>query len=918
MSDAPIVKTLLFTDIEGSTRLWAEEPGRMGPALARHDEILRSAVESNRGAIVKTTGDGVYAAFDDPLDGLHAALSIQRSLADPSATSDLPIRVRCALDAGVVEHRDGDYFGTTVNRAARIMSAAHGGQVLVSQSAADLAAGRLPAGAALRDLGTIRLRDLGSPVRVHQLVHADLRQDFPALRSLEATPNNLPQQMTSFVGREREIAEACALLGRSRLVTIVGPGGIGKTRLSLQVASNSLDAFPDGVWFVELASIHDPGLVPKSIAQVLGLQEDASTPTVQAVCAHAAPRRLLLVLDNCEHLVDACASLADALLRAAPQARLLASSREALNVAGEQSYPLPTLALPDPESSVADTARSDAGRLFVERARLRQPAFALSERNVKVVAQICARLDGIPLAIELAAARVGSLTVETIAERLHDRFRLLTGGSRTALPRQQTLRALIDWSYDLLGAAEKTLFARLSVFAGGWTLPAAEEICADSDFPPEDVIDTLTSLAGKSLVAVDGNGERYRMLETIRDYARNRLEERGESAALRERHCEYFVSLAEEAESHLEGVEDQPAWLARLEAEHDNLRAALAWSLEAADGSEADLRLTGALYRFWAHRGHAREGLQWCEAATARSAGKPGTPAGLKAMLAWGTLAWRLGDITAARSLLERALAMSRSLGDRRREGRVLSNLGGVAIHQADEAAAQGFLEQAVVIHRETGNAALEARSLNNLAALAISRGRFAESEAPLERALALSRELRNPMEEATAMSHLGYLAMRRGELAEAKALHERALATARAFGVREFEVEEVCQLGRTALAQGDGATARAHFRGAIAASKEIGNQREIAVCLETLTALMVHEKEWAIAARLCGATDALRAAIATPRAYGEREMYDETVTQCRRALGEAGATDAIAAGRASSSDDAVSLAMEWIDGRGT
>jgi len=914
MHDPSVVKTLLFTDIEGSTRLWAQEPVRMQPALALHDAILRDGVESNHGAIVKTTGDGIFATFDDPLDGLSATLSIQRMLADPAATSGIPLRIRCALHVGVVERRDADYFGTAVNQTARIMGAAHGGQVLVSQSAADLLADRLPAGLALRDLGSIRLRDLATPARVFQLLHSDLRQDFPALRSLEATPNNLPQQMTSFVGRERELAQARALLGGARLVTIVGPGGIGKTRLSLQIAADVLDAHPDGVWFIELASIVDPGLVPKAIAQVLGLQEDASTPVVQALCAHVASRRLLLVLDNCEHLVEPCANLVTALLRTAPDVRVLASSREALNVSGEQTYPLPPLALPDPGSSAVDAARSDAGQLFIERARLRQPTFALSERNVKVVAQICARLDGIPLALELAAARVGVLTVETIAERLHDRFRLLTGGSRTALPRQQTLRALIDWSYDLLGAAEKTLFARLSVFAGGWSLPAAEAVCTDDDLAPEDVLDLLTGLANKSLVVPDGNGARYRMLETIRDYARDRLQERGESVAVRVRHCNYFVKFAEDAEPHLEGGADQPAWLERLDVEHDDLRAALGWSLEEPEGAEGDLRLTGALYRFWAHRGHAQEGLQWCEAALTRAAGRPCTLARLKALHASGTLAWRLGDITGARTLLEQALAMSRELGDRSREGRVLNNLGGVAIHQADEAAAQAFMEQAVVIHRATGNSALEARVLNNVAALAISRGRFAESEAPLERALALSRELHNAMEEATARSHLGYLAMRRGEFARAQVLHEQALATARAFGVREFELEEMRQLGETILAQGDVTAARMHFRDALVASRDIGNQHEIALCLEALTMLMVEAKEHEIAARLCGAADTLRTAIATPRAYSEQEMYDGTIAHCRQALGEDATLVAVIAGRASSSDNAIALAMAWID----
>jgi len=914
VNDASVVKALLFTDIEGSTRLWAAEPERMRPALALHDALLRGAVELNRGTIVKTTGDGMYAAFDDPLDGLKATLSIQHALADSAATSGIAFLVRCALHVGVVEHRDGDYFGAAVHQAARIMNAAHGGQILVSQSAADLLAGRLPVAVALRDLGSVRLRDVAAPAHIYQVVQPDLRQDFPALRSLEAHPNNLPQQMTSFIGRDRELAEAAALLGGARLVTVVGPGGIGKTRLTLHIAADAIDACPDGVWFIELASIVDPALVPKAVAQALGVQEDANTPLVQALCEHCTSRRLLLVLDNCEHLVDACASLVDALLRATPDVRVLASSREALNVAGEQTYPLPPLALPDPQSSAGDAARSDAGRLFVERARLRQPAFALTERNVKAVAQICARLDGIPLALELAAARVGVLTVDAIAERLHDRFRLLTGGARTALPRQQTLRALIDWSYDLLGDAEKTLFTRLSVFAGGWSLPAAEDVCADRDLAPAAVLDLLTDLANKSLVVPDGNGTRYRMLETIRDYARDRLQERGESVAVRQRHCDCFVRVAEAAEPHLEGGADQPAWLAQLEQEHDNLRAALGWSLEGVADDETGLRLTGALYRFWAHRGHAYEGRQWCVAALARNAGRTGTRARAKALHASGTLTWLLGDITGARSRLEQALALSRDLGDQIREGRVLSNLGGVAIHQADDAAAQTFLEQAVAIHRATGNLAMEARVLNNVAALAISRGRFAESEAPLERVLALSRELHNPMEEATALSHLGYLATRRGEFARAQELHERALATAREFGVREFELEEMRHLGYVTLAQGEVTAARAHFRNALAASKEIGSQHEIALCLEAMTTLMAESDAHELAARLLGAADTLRTAIATPRAFGEQELYDKNVAHCRQALGDAAVSSAVAAGAATSADAAVALAMVWID----
>jgi predicted ATPase len=476
------------------------------------------------------------------------------------------------------------------------------------------------------------------------------------------------------------------------------------------------------------------------------------------------------------------------------------------------------------------------------------------------------------------------------------------------------LRALIDWSYELLGADERILFARLSVFAGGWTLPAAEVVCSSHDLALDVVLDLMSGLANKSLVAPDGNGTRYRMLETIRDYARDRLLERNESPSVRTRHRDYFVKLAEDAEPHLEGGPGQPAWLAQLDLEQDNLRAALGWGLENEEGTEPALRLCGAVYRFWAHRGHAREGRQWCDAALKKTAGLRSATARLKALHASGTLAWRHGDITAAQSLLREALALSRELGDRAREGRVLNNLGGVAIHQGDAVTAQACLEQAVTIHRETGNQTMEARVLNNLAALAINSGRFDDAQKPLERALALGRELGYPMEEATSLSHLGFLAQRRNELEYARGLHERALATAREFGVREFEQEEVRRLGEIALAMHEPATAATHFRDALSVCKELGNQHEIVLCLEAIATLLVAQRAYERAARLCGAADALRSAIATPRDYSAQDLYEDVTAQCRNALGEIAAFAANAAGRASSSDLATADALAWLD----
>jgi class 3 adenylate cyclase len=407
MPEPSIVTTFLFTDIEGSSRLWEQEPERMRPALVRHDAILRGAVERNHGVVVKTTGDGLYAAFRDPRDAVTATLEFQLVLADPGSTDGLPLKVRCGLHAGVMERRDGDFFGTAVNRAARIMSAAHGGQILASQAVADLLRDRLPDGVGLRDLGSVRLRDLSSPERLYQVEHAKLRGEFPALCSLEAAPNNLPQQLTTFVGRERELQEIKATLVKARLVTLSGIGGIGKTRLSLQIAADVVSEYPDGVWFVEFAPITDERLVPQAVASVLGVKEEAGRPVMEALVRHVRDRHLLLVLDNCEHLVQACAELAMELLQAGARVKILASSREHLNIAGEAVYTVSPLSVPSPERGIAmEILQScEAVHLFVERATTVQPAFALTEHNAPAVAEICRRLDGIPLALELAAAR---------------------------------------------------------------------------------------------------------------------------------------------------------------------------------------------------------------------------------------------------------------------------------------------------------------------------------------------------------------------------------------------------------------------------------------------------------------------------------------------------------------------------------
>ena len=907
------IVTFLLSDIEGSTRLWEDEPERMPEALAQHDALARAAVAAHRGTIVKMAGDGVHAAFDDPLDAIAATLDFQRALADPAATNGIRFGVRCGLHAGVAEGRDNDYFGSTVNRAARIMGAAHGGQVLVSQAVAELVHDRLPAGATLRDLGSVRLRSVAHPEHIHQLVHPELRHDFPALRSLEATPNNLPQQFTSFVGRERERGEALRLLSGPRLLTLTGPGGIGKTRLSLQVAADVMDAYPDGTWFVDLAPVMDPALVPQTVARVLGVQELKDTPLLQTLCAHFAPRRALLVLDNCEHLVAACAALLGALLQTAPGARFLATSREPLNIVGEQTYPLRPLSLPDPGAGTAAIARSEAIRLFIERARLQRPDFRLTDRLAPSVVRICTRLDGIPLALELAAARIGTLPVGKIAERLDDRFRLLSGGAVTGLPRQQTLRAMVDWSFDLLSDAEKALFARLSVFAGGFTLEAAESVCATDAIGRGDVLEWLASLVQKSLVTFDAEADRYRMLETIGEYARARLEESGEAAMIRRRHRDAYAAMASEAEPTLAGGAQQAHWLSRLEEEHDNLRAALSFSLAEPEGTETALAMCGALYLFWVHRGHHREGYRWCKAAIARNSEGAATASGAKALLGAGTLATYVGDQAAAQVALEQALAMSRTMRDRTLEARALNNLATAAFNRRNFAEAQALLEDAVIVNRELGNQLHEIINLVNLGNAANSLGHFAQAAAPLERALDLSRAMGMRVLESDVLGHLAMQAQYRGDYVTAQAQGEEALAIDREMGVRSHEAQKLLRLAEIGFVRGDAAAARARLVEALTLNRDLGSVAGFADTLDLAAKIAVAEGRHRQGAIFAGVADLLRARSGNAVLPVDQPSHDACRSRCREALGTAECEAAFATARATATDDAVAEALRFL-----
>ena len=830
--------TFLFTDIEGSTRQWEEHPKMMRPAVARHDELMRSAIERHEGHVFKTVGDAFCAAFRTAPDALEAALTAQLVLFAEPWPESIRIRVRIALHTGAAEIRDGDYFGQPLNRVARLLSAGYGGQTLVTLATEELVRDALPPSLTLKLLGDYRLRDLGRPETIFELRHADLPAEFPPLRSLDQFPNNLPRQLTSFIGREKEIGDAKAHLSRTSLLTLTGSGGCGKTRLSLQVAADTLDQYSDGVWLVELAPLSDPTHLPQEVAMALGLSDQAGKTFLQTLTDYLKTKHLLLVLDNCEHLLDGCAQLCHSLLRTCPRVSIIATSREAMGIAGEQTYRVPSLTVPDPKErlTIEQLSQYDAVRLFVERVTSSKPDFKVTNRSVPALAAVCHRLDGIPLAIELAAARVRSLSLDEINARLENRFRLLTGGSKAALPRHQTLRALIDWSYDLLTPQERLLLSRLSVFAGGWTLQAAESVSSGGPIEEWEMLDLLSGLVDKSLVIAETHeaATRYRLLETVKQYAAERLAQSGEVDAVRASHRDYFLALAEDAAPHLTGSE-QRKWLQTLADDHDNLRQAIAACLEDVSAAEAGLRLGTALVRYWDVLGHWNEGREHMDAILGRVENPHRTPARARALAAAGELAAYQTDYACAAKLLEDGLEIGRQWEDKPVTAKCLSKLGLVSMMTYDQQTARSRLEESLALFREIEEKAGFADCLHRLGVLDDNLALFAES-------LKIRRELGDRHGIAESLSSLGDIALRDGDYAEARVLYEESLGIRREVGHKWGVGNSLMALGYLALYQGDFSHARPRFEEALAILRDLGQRLLIPRILIALGELAIFE----------------------------------------------------------------------------
>jgi predicted ATPase/class 3 adenylate cyclase len=785
--------TFLYTDIEGSTKLAQEYPEEWETLRAKHDAILREAIGSNSGYVFQVVGDGFCATFHTPKDGFHAAIDAQRKLQTEN-WGTIPIKVRMGIHTGEAEAHDNEYLGyLTISLVQRLMSAGHGGQILLSHATENLLRGHLPQDISLLDLGEHKFKDIFQLVHVFQVIVPELQKEFPALGALDVFPNNLPIQLTSFIGRERELAEVKQLLSNTRLLTLTGPGGTGKTRLSLQIAQEVLPEFTNGVWLVELAPLTDPSLLPQTIASVFALREIPNTPLLDLLTNYLRAKQLLLILDNCEHLIETCAKLSADLLHACPQLKIIASSREALGMSGETVYRVPSLSLPDPAQVTREAiVNTESIQLFVERAMAVQSHFVLTDSNASAATQICHRLDGIPLALELAAARIAVFSLEEIASRLDDRFRLLTGGSRTALERHQTLRALIDWSYDLLSDDERRLFRQLSVFAGGWRFEGAEAVCADLD-----VLKLLTQLVNKSLVMVDEQGERtrYRLPETVRQYARDKLLESGDAEQVRDRHLDFFLHFAEEAEPKLRSGE-QLVWLDRLQTEHDNLRTALGWSLESGK-SDGALQLAGALYYFWLLRGYFSEGQKWLDDTLTLSereqskkvaAGKY-MPTRVemvqhaKALYASGYFHLATLNLKRARTLVEESLRMFRELGDKWWMA-VTLELKGLTMSMDENQATISYLEEGVSLARQVQDPWPLALCLVRLGDnLKVEGKDMAAARRFLEEGVAVARKTGDKGVLSEGLRELGSSYYGEGHLTAAAAAIEEALTEARAIG---------------------------------------------------------------------------------------------------------------------------------------
>ncbi len=899
--------TFLFTDIEDSTKLAQQSPDALPALLLRHREILNQAFAANHGFIFQVVGDSFSVAFHTATDALYAALQAQQSLhSEPWMTS--PIKVRMGIHTGAAQLAndptiEGPYSGyTTLALTQRIMSAAHGGQILLSQTVYELTRDEMTEEHQFIDMGEHRLKSMLRPEHLYQLNAPGLPSTFPPLKTLESSAHNLPLQLTSFIGREKEIAEIKNLLHSARLVTLTGSGGTGKTRLSQEIGAQELIDFPHGVWIVELAPLTEPVQVIPALAQVFGLQELPFNPLKNLVTDYLRDKKILLIFDNCEHLIEACARLVDELLHQCAGLKILSSSREALGIAGEVSYHVPSL------------ADSESTQLFVDRARAANSNFRLTETNASSIAQICSRLDGIPLAIELGAARVKLLSPEQIAARLDDRFRLLVGGSRTALPRQQTLRALIDWSYDLLSEEEKRLLQFAAVFVGGWTLDALEAVADDLN-----TIEHLEQLVNKSLVVTEERETemRYFMLETIRQYAREKLFEAKQSSLARDRHFVYFNQLSEIWWDTFRSSNILPI-LSRIDEEIENVRAALEWGSE--HHAEENVRLAANFCVTSAMLSMPAEGVGILMAATERARSLPPAAGGdadlyrkklfARALFVQGMVGLGVGNIPIVVAALQEAIAISRAIGDKQMLGSSLSTYY-TASTFIDLPGAEEAAQEALKIFTEEVNDSFGLGMAQlNMARLYAHRGNETEKERYIGQLRALVSEMPNSFQVSMFLLGLGMDERMRGNYDSARKIFEQGREAFSQIHSKYFVMVMSSEQGHVERQKGNVTQARLIYRETIKGWQDLGNRAAIAHQLECFGFLAVAEEEPQAAVKLFGAAEALRDKIQAPMTDYERVEYDQAGVHVRSLLPEPEFSSLWVEGQSMTMEQAIEFAL--------
>jgi predicted ATPase/class 3 adenylate cyclase len=869
--------SLLFSDIEGSTARWQMYPDAMPVYLRRHDDLLRASIEENGGTVFKTVGDEFCAVFPSAELAVEAAIHAQRSLAAQDWSAVGGLRVRMAVHTGAVTQRDGDYFGSTVNRVSRLLSAGHGGQVLISADAAEALPAQALERIGLRDLGRHRLKDFPELESIYQLLAPELPEIFPPLRTIAERPGNLPKQLPALVGRDRDAADLRQRLKEHRLVTLVGAGGVGKTALATQIGADVLQEYEDGAWLAELAPV-DARSVESTLASVFGVTSLSDGSIIDALAAQLRTKNALLIIDNCEHVIHAAAKAVHTLLRECAHLRVLATSREPLGVTGENTYRLPVLGIP-PDTAVTAEAVSAYGScaLFEERARAHVPAFRVTDENAKSVARVCRRLDGIALAIELAAPRLRVLTLDQLADKLAERFRLLSGGKRNVLAHHQTLRALIDWSYELLSENERILLRRTALFPGGWTIGAAVEVCADESFEEWDILDHLTSLTDKSLIVSDQNEAepRFRMLESTREYALERLEESGERDAVARKQAEYFSALAVRADGAWAEVPAK-AWIVPLDAELDNFRAALSWT--SAHDCGLAMNLFGSLEAYW-WDAQPTEGKRWVDELRPIAEAMPSAQEAARYWLAAAGVALSLAQEKNAAAAAQNAIAAYETLGAsggaaaaKRCYGAALIRLG--KLDEGEKASAE-----ALEVFRAVRNRRLIALALRTLATAPILRGDLDAAGTLYREALAHSQALADERGVQIISGNLAEIEAYAGNYEQALTHGREALEIARER--RDWVMVCTLLINITAylFALDRLSEARATAHEALTAAGEIQSEIHTAVAIQHLAAVAATCGDAARAARLIGYVDAAYARLENSREPTEAREYERAMT---------------------------------------